>query len=114
MGCFPRDTSWGVIMYDRNYSPQKRGYQEHEVTKATALGYDPEIDNAPRVIASGKGILAEKIIKLAKENGIPIREDPLLAEALARVDIGQAIPPELYKLVAEILAFIYRVEKRLE
>ena len=76
---------------------------------ATALGYDPEKDNAPRVLASGQGKIAEKIIALAQANGITIREDPVLAMALSGIDINAEIPPELYTVVAEILAYIYRL-----
>ncbi|GAB4475364.1 MAG: FlhB-like flagellar biosynthesis protein [Anaerolineales bacterium] len=86
------------------------GYLDQRRPKATALGYDPEQDEAPRVLASGEGWIAEQIIALAKANGIPIREDPILAEALSKVDIGQAIPPDLYPLVAEVLAYIYRLQ----
>lgn len=89
------------------------GYLNQRRPKATALGYDPEHDEAPRVLASGEGLIAEQIIAIAKANGIPIREDPILAEALSKVDIGQAIPPELYPLVAEVLAYIYRLQGRM-
>jgi flagellar biosynthesis protein len=77
--------------------------------QATALGYEPGKDVAPRVLATGKGAVAEKIITLAQENNIPIREDPVLAAALATVDLNETIPPELYKVVAEILAYVYRI-----
>ncbi len=77
--------------------------------KATALRYNPTQDDAPRVIASGKGVIAEQIIALAKENGIPIHEDPLLVEALSHVEVDDTIPPELYRVVAEVLAYIYRI-----
>ncbi len=80
--------------------------------RATALGYDPDLDEAPRVLASGQGKVAEQIIALAQSKGIPIREDPLLASALAEVDINEVIPPELYTVVAEILAYIYRIQNR--
>lgn len=79
---------------------------------ATALGYDPQQDSAPRVLASGQGVIAEQIIALARSEGIPIREDPLLAAALASVDIHDTIPPELYAVVAEVLAYIYRIQKK--
>jgi flagellar biosynthesis protein len=78
-------------------------------TVAAALGYDPEQEAAPRVLAAGKGVVAEKIIALARENQIPIVEDETLAQALAMVDIGAMIPVELYAVVAEVLAYIYRL-----
>ena len=81
--------------------------------KATALRYDANTDTAPRVTAKGYGILAEKIIELARKEGIPIREDPDLIEALIQLDFHEEIPPVLYKSVAEILAFVYRLNRRL-
>lgn len=80
--------------------------------KAAALEYQPEKDSAPRVVASGQGVVAEKIIALAKENGVPVYEDPTLAAALATVNINDEIPPELYLVVAEVLAYIYRISRR--
>ena len=78
---------------------------------AVALGYDPNEDNAPKVIASGKGLVAEKIIEQAKENDIPLQTDSKLADTLSHLDIGEAIPPELYEVVAEILVFVDQMEK---
>jgi flagellar biosynthesis protein len=80
--------------------------------RAIALGYDAENDAAPRVMASGEGLIAEKIIALAKENGIPIREDTILANALASLDLNDTIPPELYSVVAEVLAYVYRIREK--
>jgi flagellar biosynthesis protein len=77
---------------------------------ATALGYDPDRDNAPVVIASGRGKIAEAIITAARNHNIPIHPDPILAESLSRVNVNQAIPPELYIVVAEIFAYIYRIQ----
>ncbi len=79
--------------------------------QAVALGYDSEKDIAPRVLASGKGVFAEQIIALAQANDIAIREDPLLAAALANVEVDSLIPPELYAVVAEVLAYVYRVSR---
>ena len=78
---------------------------------AVALGYDPNEDNAPRVIASGKGALAERIIEKARESDIPVHEDDKLAGTLSKLDIGEAIPPELYEVVAEILVFVDAMDK---
>jgi flagellar biosynthesis protein len=95
-----------------------RKYKDEENSSgqiATALGYDPEKDPAPRVLASGQGEIARKIIEKAKEFGIPIREDPVLAMALATININDTIPVELYSVVAEVFAYIYRIqEKRLD
>ncbi|GAP07861.1 uncharacterized homolog of the cytoplasmic domain of flagellar protein FhlB [Anaerolinea thermolimosa] len=79
---------------------------------ATALQYDAMRDAAPRVVASGKRKMAEQILALARQNHIPIHDDPLLAAALATVHVGEEIPPELYQVVAEVLAYIYRVAGR--
>ncbi len=81
--------------------------------RAVALRYDPDREDAPRVLASGQGPLAERILTLAREHRIPLREDPELAQALASVEIGAVIPPELYLVVAEVLAYVYRVRRRL-
>lgn len=72
---------------------------------AVALGYNPE-DEAPRIIATGKGYLADKILKGAKENQIPIHEDSRLAASLSKLDLGDYIPPELYQIVSEIMIFV--------
>ena len=77
---------------------------------AIALEYDPE-DMAPKVIASGKGALADKIIEKAKEAKVPVHKDDKLADTLSRLEIGDMIPPELYEAVAEILVFVDALEK---
>src|SRR5512133_73852 len=93
---------------------RKRSYakRKYRLLRATALGYDPGQDDAPRVLASGQGKIAEQIIALARSRNIPVREDPLLASALAEVNVNETIPPELYGVVAEILAYIYRIQKK--
>jgi flagellar biosynthesis protein len=78
---------------------------------ATALQFNPEKDNAPRIVATGKGKTAEKILSLAKENNVPVYDDPVLAVALSTVKLGDEIPPELYLVVAEVLAYLYRVSR---
>ena len=78
---------------------------------AVALKYEPERDLAPKVIAKGFGFLAETIRRMAAETGVPVREDEGLARALARLSVNQEIPAELYTAVAEILAFIYRMDE---
>jgi flagellar biosynthesis protein len=85
--------------------------QKDKVKTAVALGYDPNEDGAPKVIASGKGALAEKIIEQAKENKIPVHQDDKLADTLSRLEIGEMIPPELYEVVAEILVFVDAMDK---
>ena len=80
--------------------------------KAVALGYNRSKDNAPRVLASGAGEIANRIIDLAKEHVIPIKEDPDLIEILSKVEVDQEIPPNLYKAVAEIFSFLYKITKK--
>jgi len=81
--------------------------------QAVAILYDEKhAGAAPRVVASGKGFLAEKIVATAKEAGIHIHEDPNLLELLAKVPVGREIPVELYQTVAEVLAFVYQVNEK--
>lgn len=80
-----------------------------KIKKAVALGYNKEKQNAPKILANAKGENASKIISLAKENGIPIKEDKDLVEVLSKLDLGDEIPPNMYKAVAEIFAFLYKV-----
>jgi len=79
---------------------------------AVALGYDQDRDASPRVVAKGKGKVAEKIIELAGKNGIPVREDEDLVQSLAQIDLGDAIPAKMYPAVAEVLAYVYRMGQR--
>lgn len=72
---------------------------------SVALEYTPG-EEAPKIIASGRGLIAEKIIEKAKEADVPVYEDSKLANTLARLDIGDMIPPELYEVVAQILVFV--------
>ena len=83
---------------------------EKKVKQALALEYDPE-NEAPTVIASGKGALAERIIEIAKDADVPVHRDDKLADTLSRLDIGEMIPPELYEVVAEILVFVDAMDK---
>ena len=76
---------------------------------ATALAYDPRQAGAPRVVASGRGPVAEQILELARKHGVPICDDPILAGVLSQVNLGDEIPEELYQVVAEVLAYIYRI-----
>lgn len=79
---------------------------------AAALHYSPDNDEAPQVVARGKGFVAERIIAMAQEYGVPLYEDPTLVELLVKLDLGDTIPYELYQVVAEVLSFIYRLERR--
>lgn len=79
---------------------------------AVALRYLREKDPAPRVVAKGRGELAEKILALAREHGLPVHPDADLAEVLVQLDLGKVIPEELYQALAEILAYLYRMNQK--
>lgn len=79
---------------------------------AVALRYEGR--DAPRVTAKGSGELGQRIIELAREHDIPLRDDPEMAGFLAQIELGQEIPPALYRAVAEILAFVYLMNGRAE
>lgn len=81
-----------------------------DIKKAVAMAYDPG-DYAPRVVAKGCGVTAEAIIALARENGVYVHESPDLINLLLQVDQDRYIPPELYRAVAELLAWLYRLEQ---
>lgn len=80
--------------------------------KAVALGFKQGKDAAPKVLASGSQNNAQRIIDLAKEHNIPIKEDADLVEVLSKVEINDEIPPNLYKAVAEIFSFLYSITKK--
>ena len=78
---------------------------------AVALQYNTVTDKAPKITAKGRGLVAETIIALAREKGVPIREDADLVQVLSQLDLNQEIPPSLYQVVAELLAFVYRLNQ---
>jgi flagellar biosynthesis protein len=81
-------------------------------TQAVALHYSGR--GAPRVVAKGSGLVADNIITTARAHGVPLDEDPALANALSRVDLGREIPRELYVAVAQVLAFAWSINKKVE
>ena len=81
---------------------------ENPRRRATALRY--EGTGAPKVTASGQGYIADRILEVARENGIPIREDPALSRALEALELGDEIPEDLYKAVAEAIAWAYSLD----
>ena len=81
--------------------------------KAVGLGYEKGKDSAPKLITKGEGLLAEKIIEIANEHGIFVKEDKTLAEILYKLDISQEIPEELYNVIAEIFLYVYNVDKKI-
>ena len=88
----------------------KNKEQEKKQKTAVAVAYEPG-DTAPKILAAGKGEVAERIIEKAKENDVPFYKDNKLAETLSKLEIGDAIPPELYEVVAEILVFVDDMDK---
>ena len=84
-----------------------------ESSKAAAITYDAEKDRAPRLIAKGSGFIADKIIEIARRHDIPMVKDKNLVQVLEALDLDTEIPPELYRAVAEVLAFIYRLNNKL-
>lgn len=88
------------------------GMTGDELKTAVALGYKPEKDSAPRIKAKGRGFIAEKIIEVARECKIPIYQDRDLVESLMPLELEVEIPVEMYRAVAEVLAFIYQQNKQ--
>lgn len=85
----------------------KDNRQKEENSQAVALSYQEELgETVPRVVALGKGTIADNIIAKAKEAGVPIQSDPELVASLCQIELGQPIPPELYEAVARLLAFV--------
>ncbi|MDY3775217.1 MAG: EscU/YscU/HrcU family type III secretion system export apparatus switch protein [Eubacterium sp.] len=84
--------------------------QENRKKTAVALEYEKG-DTAPKVIASGRGYIADKIIRTAEENAVPVHKDEKLAKSLSLLDVGEYIPPELYSIVAEVLVYVDDMEK---
>jgi flagellar biosynthesis protein len=84
--------------------------QPDPLRSAVALAYR-ETDAAPRVVAKGRGLVAEEIIRRAKEHGLYVHESPELVSLLLQVDLDERIPPQLYVAVAELLAWLYRIER---
>lgn len=87
--------------------PGRPGVRRH----AAALAYEAGAP-APRVVATGRDHLADRILEAARAAGVPVREDPALAQALAQLDLGDAVPPELWQAVAETLVWALRLDRR--
>lgn len=100
-----------MLLVSMDVKKDKRSARDKR-KKAVALRYDAKKDAAPVAVGKGFGLAAERIIALAKENGIPIHEDADLVEILTKLEMNEQIPPATYLVVAEILAFIYRTNDR--
>lgn len=88
-------------------------YSDIARKRAVALKYDPKNGDAPTVVATGKGLVAENIVNTAKENNVYIKEDSTLASALSTLDLGSEIPEFLYDVVAEIVLFIGDMDEKI-
>ena len=84
--------------------------ENEKVKTAVAIAYEPG-DEAPKILATGKGEIAERIIEKAKEEDVPFYQDSKLAKTLSKLEIGDMIPPELYEVVAEILVFVDKMDR---
>lgn len=84
---------------------------EETVTRAAALSYDPAEHDAPVLAAFGEGYLAQKIVSIARESGIPVLPDPSLASMLSKISVGDEISPELYEAVAKVLIFVSEIDR---
>jgi len=79
---------------------------------AAALRYDTEEGSAPRLVAKGTGEVAERILALAREHGVPVREDPALLTLVSALDLGKEIPPDLYEAVAKLIVYLRALDQR--
>jgi len=83
-----------------------------KIRRAAALRYDRKINSAPLIVAAGEGLVAQRIEKIARENQVPVVKNDDLVQALTSLEVGTEIPPDLYQLVAEVLAYVMQVDKR--
>ena len=91
-------------------SPEASKGKRNVRKSAVAIRYDRQSMPAPQVVAKGRGVIAERLIGLARQHGIPIVEDRLLVESLDKLNVNQQIPAELYQVLAEILVAVYKAE----
>ena len=87
--------------------------EQEQRRKAVAVKYDAESQAAPKIVAKGSGYLAERIIELAEEHGVHIHEDPDLTAVLSKLDVNTEIPEDLYRAIAQILAYVYQLNNKL-
>lgn len=93
-------------------SKTEESFGKEKIQKAAALKYDKSKGGAPKVVAKGKGLTAQKIIELARENDLPIKKDEDLVELLSKVELDKEVPENLYKAVAEVFSFIYKMTNK--
>jgi flagellar biosynthesis protein len=97
-------------MRDERATPDPARESE-AVPHVAALRYDAENAGAPQLVAKGKGAIAERILELAAENDVPVKRDPTLISVLGALDVGAEIPPDLYGVIAEVLAWAYHTDR---
>jgi flagellar biosynthesis protein len=85
--------------------------ENKKVTRAAAISYDPTDNDVPVLAAFGEGYVAQKIVELAKESGVPVLPDPSLTSMLSKLSVGDEISPEMYEAVAKVLAFVSEVDR---
>ena len=85
--------------------------EEEKVKRAAAISYDPAQHDVPVLAAFGEGYLAQKIVEVAKESGVPVLPDPSLSSMLSKISVGDEISPELYEAVAKVLAFVSEIDR---
>lgn len=95
---------WEIMKFGDEKKPGRR--------KAVALRYDQQKDAAPRVVAKGTGVVAENMLTVAAHHGVPVYRQPTLVQSLMQLELDQMIPVELYQVVAEVLAYVYRLDQR--
>ena len=86
--------------------------EQKKLKQAVAIRYNADKDRAPKVTAKGKGVAADKILQLGKQHSIPVYQNKTLTSMLMAIEIDHEVPPELYSAVAEVLAYIYRIDQR--
>ncbi len=91
---------------------EEKQRERHTLAKAVAIQYDPETDAAPVLTAAGQGYMAQRILEIAEQNDIPIVQNKEAADLLSQLSVGDAIPPALYQVVAEILIFITETDDK--
>jgi len=86
--------------------------ERNPIPEAVALRYDNGREDAPRVVAKGRGFVAQQLLTIARQNAVPVYQNQTVTQLLMAVELDREIPPELYQAVANVLAFVYRLEGR--
>lgn len=106
------DTHASTGEHRQDLSSLRNGRTDRKIRKATALSYEPGADHAPKIVAAGRGDVADRIVETARAADVPIYEDAHLADVLGTLKLGTEIPRELYEVVAEVLTFVSRMDEQ--